>query len=115
MYVSLSLVTRAVADDESIPVLITQEAFTWRLKSIDVQAKAFSFIAVNGLSFTKDLTLPGMANMTDISITDFQLPGNDPAGGISLAVTTKLTNPSAFGVEMGTLIVGLYYDGLYLG
>lgn len=53
--------------------------------------------------------------MTDISITDFQLPGNDPAGGISLAVTTKLTNPSAFGVEMGTLIVGLYYDGLYLG
>jgi hypothetical protein len=34
-----------------------------------------------------------MANMTDISITDFQLPGDDPAGGISLSVQTKLTNP----------------------
>lgn len=63
----------------------------------------------------QDLTLPGMANMTDISISDFQLPGDDPEGGISLAVTTRLTNPSAFGVEIGTLNVGLYYNGLYLG
>lgn len=33
--------------------LITQKEFTWRLKSNNVQAKAFSFIAVNGLSFIK--------------------------------------------------------------
>ena len=67
------------------------------------------------LSMIQDLTLPGMANMTDISISDFQLPGDDPAGGISLAVTTKLTNPSPFGVELGSLAVGLYYNDLYLG
>lgn len=53
--------------------------------------------------------------MTDISISDFQLPGDDPAGGISLAVTTKLTNPSAFGVQLGSLAVNLFYDGLFLG
>lgn len=53
--------------------------------------------------------------MTDISIADFQLPGDDPAGGITLSVVTKLTNPSAFGVEIGTLRVGLYYEDLYLG
>lgn len=56
-----------------------------------------------------------MANMTDVSISDFQLPGDDPAGGITLAVTTKLTNPSAFGVEIGLLTVGLYYNDLFLG
>ncbi|KAL8287086.1 hypothetical protein RQP46_004092 [Phenoliferia psychrophenolica] len=95
--------------------LITQEVFTWRLKSEEVTAQAFGFIPAHGLSFTKDLTLPGMANMTDVSISDFQLPGDDPAGGISLAVTTKLTNPSAFGIEIGTLIVDLYYGDLYLG
>lgn len=32
-----------------------------------------------------------------------------------LAVTTQLTNPSTFGVEIGTLAVGLYYEDLYLG
>ncbi|KAM0750211.1 hypothetical protein T439DRAFT_247618 [Meredithblackwellia eburnea MCA 4105] len=95
--------------------LITQEAFTWRLRSVSVQAKAFGFIAANKLDFVKDLTLPGMANMTDVAITDFQLPGNDPAGGITLAVTTQLTNPSAFGVEIGELVVDLYYEDLYLG
>jgi hypothetical protein len=41
----------------------------------------------------QDLTLPGMANMTDVFITDFQLPGDDPAGGISLSVQTQFTNP----------------------
>ncbi|GAA5951249.1 hypothetical protein JCM3765_002422 [Sporobolomyces pararoseus] len=96
--------------------LITQEEFTWRLRSKNVKAVAFGFIGTaSGLDFVKDLTLPAMANMTDISITDFQLPGDDPAGGISLSVQTKLTNPSAFGVEIGVLSVSLYYGDLLLG
>ncbi|GAA6027071.1 hypothetical protein JCM8097_006088 [Rhodosporidiobolus ruineniae] len=95
--------------------LITQESFTWRLRSTSVQAKAFGFIAANKLDFTKDLTLPGMANFTDISVTDFQLPGADPAGGISLSVQTQLTNPSSFGIEIGVLSVSLYYGDLFLG
>lgn len=33
--------------------LITQEQFTWRLKSSNVKAKAFGFIPANGLTFTK--------------------------------------------------------------
>lgn len=33
--------------------LITQEQFTWRLKSVSVQAKAFGFIAANNLNFVK--------------------------------------------------------------
>lgn len=33
--------------------LITQEAFTWRLRSESVQAKAFGFIAANRLEFVK--------------------------------------------------------------
>ncbi|GAA95808.1 hypothetical protein E5Q_02465, partial [Mixia osmundae IAM 14324] len=95
--------------------LITQEAFTWRLRSGNVQAKAFSFLATRDLEFVKDLTLPGMANFTNVAIADFQLPGDDPAGGITLDVVTTLTNPSAFGVEVGTLVVDLYYQDLYLG
>ncbi|GJN94719.1 hypothetical protein Rhopal_007810-T1 [Rhodotorula paludigena] len=95
--------------------LITQEQFTWRLRSESVQAKALGFIAANRLDFTKDLTLPGMANFTNISIRDFQLPGDDPAGGISLSVQTSLTNPSSFGLEIGVLTVSLYYGDLFLG
>ncbi|GAA6057282.1 hypothetical protein JCM3770_004534 [Rhodotorula araucariae] len=95
--------------------LITQDSFTWRLRSEHVQAKALAFIAANKLDFTKDLTLPGMANFTNIAIRDFQLPGDDPAGGVSLSVQTSLTNPSSFGIEIGVLSVSLYYGDLFLG
>lgn len=39
--------------------LITQEEFTWRLRTHEVTAKAFSFLAAPGLTFTKDLTING--------------------------------------------------------
>lgn len=56
-----------------------------------------------------------MANFTNVMITDFQLPGDDPQGGVSLIAATSLVNPSAFGLEIGILAVDLYYQGLYLG
>lgn len=95
--------------------LITQEAFTWRLKSHGVDASAFNFISVNRMYFEKDMTLPGMANFTHVTISDFQLPANDPAGGITQDVVTKLTNPSSFGLETGRLNLNLYYKGMFLG
>ncbi|BGP44010.1 hypothetical protein JCM10449v2_008067 [Rhodotorula kratochvilovae] len=112
--------TQFVIDDregfaEFAQYLITQESFTWRLRSEHVQAKALAFIAANKLDFTKDLTLPGMANFTNIAIRDFQLPGDDPAGGVSLSVQTSLTNPSSFGIEIGVLSVSLFYGDLFLG
>lgn len=48
-------------------------------------------------------------------LKDFQLPGDDPAGGITLQVTTSLTNPSPFGVQIGDLELALSYKGMYLG
>lgn len=42
--------------------LITQKEFTWRLKSSNVQAKAFSFIPANGLEFTKVILLPSFTS-----------------------------------------------------
>ncbi|KAL8280236.1 hypothetical protein RQP46_007350 [Phenoliferia psychrophenolica] len=95
--------------------LITEEVFTWRLKSQEVKALGFGFLPVKHISFIKDLTLPGMANMTDVSISDFQVPGDDPLGGFSIAVVAHLTNPSPFALEVGTLAADLYYEGLYLG
>ncbi|KAH8925300.1 hypothetical protein BT69DRAFT_1216651 [Atractiella rhizophila] len=95
--------------------LLTQEAFTWRIKADRVQAKAFAFLNVNDLPFSKDTTLAGIANFSNIEILDFQLPGNDPQGGITLFTTTRLYNPSAFGVELGTLKLDLWYNGHYIG
>ncbi|KAL9935874.1 hypothetical protein V8E36_005451 [Tilletia maclaganii] len=112
--------TFEVRDEEAFgqfaEFLVSQEEFTWKLNTSDVHVKAFGFLPTfKNLPFQKHTVFKGMANFTDIKILDFQLPGDDPAGGITLGVKTALTNPSPFGVEIGNLNLDLFYDGLYLG
>ncbi|KAK0542857.1 hypothetical protein OC846_006614, partial [Tilletia horrida] len=112
--------TFKVVDEEAFgqfaEFLVSQEEFTWKLNTSNVHVKAFGFLPTfKNLGFNKHVVLKGMANFTDIEILDFQLPGDDPAGGITLGVKTALTNPSPFGVQIGNLNLDLYYDGLYLG
>lgn len=96
--------------------LISQPEFTWKLNCSSVHAEAFSFLPTyKNLVFNKHIIIKGFNNFEDVEILDFQLPGDDPAGGISVSVTTSLVNPSPFGVQLGTLNLGLYYQGLYLG
>ena len=96
--------------------LITQEEFTWNLKCGNVHVEAFSFLPTyKNLVFSKNVVFKGFNNFEDVGILDFQLPGDDPQGGISLIATTTLRNPSPFGVQIGTLNVDLFYKGMYLG
>lgn len=48
-------------------------------------------------------------------MVNVQLPGDDPLGGIQVSATATMNNPSPFGMQVGTLALGLYYDGLFLG
>ncbi|KAJ9479823.1 hypothetical protein PHBOTO_003303 [Pseudozyma hubeiensis] len=96
--------------------LISQPEFTWKLNCSSVHVEAFSFLPTyKNLVFNKHIIIKGFNNFEDVEILDFQLPGDDPAGGVSLSVTTSLVNPSPFGVQLGTLNLGLYYQGMYLG
>ncbi|KAN0059778.1 hypothetical protein ACQY0O_008352 [Thecaphora frezii] len=96
--------------------LITQPEFTWKLRCGNVHVEAFSFLPTyKNLQFSKNIIIKGFNSFEDVRILDFQLPGDDPQGGVTLQVTTSLTNPSPFGVEIGTLDMALYYKGMYLG
>lgn len=96
--------------------LVTSEEFTWRLVCPEVHAEVFSFFPVyKPIPFTKDVVIKGLNNLQNISIVDFQIPGDDPAGGFSVQALTSLVNPSPFGIGVGTLNLALYYEDLYLG
>ncbi|SHO78091.1 Uncharacterized protein MSYG_2433 [Malassezia sympodialis ATCC 42132] len=96
--------------------LVTQPSFTWRLKCDNVHIKALGFLPTfKNLGLSKDVVINGMDNFHDVKILDFKLPGADPAGGISYEAVTSLTNPSPFGVQLGTLATDLFFNGVFLG
>lgn len=96
--------------------LVSEPVFTWRINCTQVHAVAFSFLPVyKYLPIQKDIVIKGMNNLEDLKLINVQLPGNDPAGGIQVSATATMNNPSPFGMQVGTLVLGLYYEGLYLG
>jgi hypothetical protein len=96
--------------------LVSEPVFTWRITCEAVHAEAFSFLPVyKELPLKKDIIINGIDNLQDLKLVDVQLPGDDPAGGITVSATATLVNPSPFGIQVGTLNMDLYYDDLYLG
>ena len=97
--------------------MIAQPNFTWHLASESVDVRALAFPTAHGLHFSKDVTLSGMAGFSGaVQLVDFQLPGDAPGGaGIRFAATTRLANPSAFSVGLGTVVFDLSYKGVFLG
>jgi hypothetical protein len=57
-------------------------------------------IGVTGTSMTKSVTLRAMNSLKGgVKINSFNLPSNDPAGGIHLTLNTAITNVSIYLVE----------------
>lgn len=56
-----------------------------------------------------------MGGFPQVKITSFQLPADDPNGGIQVELGTKLTSPSPISVQLGTIRLAIAYDGVNLG
>lgn len=96
--------------------MVSQPRFTWRLVCNNTHAEAFGFMPTyKNYVFRKHVNFNGINGFEDVKILDFQLPGNDPAGGITMQTLTSLWNPSPFSVQLGTLELDLFYKGLFIG
>lgn len=51
----------------------------------------------------------------DVIIENFDLPSDDPAGGVSLILQTSLRNPSAVGVELAMLGFENFFGSTNIG
>ncbi|KAG2172665.1 hypothetical protein INT43_000012 [Umbelopsis isabellina] len=95
--------------------MLLQKDFVWDISGTDVSVTAMDYTFTN-LSMTKSVTLTGMAGLVnDVKINSFNLPSNDPAGGISLVLETTLTNPSQVGVDLQGLGFESYFGSVDIG
>ncbi|KAF5389363.1 hypothetical protein D9757_004389 [Collybiopsis confluens] len=84
--------------------LLTEESFEWVISGDNLTVSALG-IDVSGIALTsKSVTLKGFNGLKDgVKIQSFDLPANDPAGGIHLTLNATTTNPSQVGIELSSL------------
>lgn len=50
-----------------------------------------------------------------VKINEFNLPANDPAGGVTLQLGTTLTNPASVGISLSTIGFENYFGATNIG
>ena len=77
-------------------VLLTEESFEWDIAGENLTVSALGIDVPNINLTTKKVTLLGMNGLKNgVVINSFDLPENDPAGGIHLTLNTTVTNVSS--------------------
>ncbi|KAJ3103348.1 hypothetical protein HDU96_009295 [Phlyctochytrium bullatum] len=93
--------------------LISQGGFSWRLKG-SAEAKALG-ITLKGLSLDKVVKLPGFGGLTNVTISQFDLPESDLTKGININTKTIVQNPSVISIALGDLAFDSYVQGNKIG
>ncbi|KAJ3838704.1 hypothetical protein F5878DRAFT_725102 [Lentinula raphanica] len=105
----------SVADVDSLTdftkTLLTEESFEWVISGENLTVSALG-IEVSGISLTsKSVTLKGFNGLKDgVQIQSFDLPANDPDGGIHLTLNASVKNPSQVGIELSSLGFNSFAD-----
>ena len=80
--------------------LVTEPSFVWEITGEGLAVDALG-ITTSDLSISKTVILTGFNNLKNaVTITTYDLPSNDPAGGIHLTAEATIENPSQVGIQL---------------
>lgn len=95
--------------------LLTNETFTWDIYGQNLSIAALG-IDVGLISFNKSVSLKGFNGLKNgVVINSFDLPDNDPLGGIHLTLNTTVTNPSQVGISLSNISFNALYHTTFIG
>ncbi|KAH9083581.1 hypothetical protein EDB83DRAFT_2511885 [Lactarius deliciosus] len=101
---------------EFTKVLLTQESFDWVISGENLSVSALGIIVPGILLPRKTVTLKGLNNLKNgVLIKSFDLPANDPAGGIHLTLDTAIANPSQVGISLSNIGFQTYFGNTNIG
>jgi hypothetical protein len=108
-------ITNTEAMTKFAAYMINNDKFVWDIYTKDVSVNALGF-TFTGISMEKFVTLAGANGFKDaVTISEFDLPSNDPAGGITLTANTSIINPSQVGFDFANVGFESYYEDVLLG
>ncbi|KAG0231208.1 hypothetical protein BGW41_002236 [Actinomortierella wolfii] len=94
--------------------MLGNQQFDWDLHGkVEIRAMGRT---VKNLNLNKKITMLGMNGFPEVNILKFDLPSDAPNGqGINLVIDTSMNNPSPIGVQLGTVVLDISYNGTRLG
>ncbi|KAH0827584.1 hypothetical protein J3R83DRAFT_4307 [Lanmaoa asiatica] len=94
--------------------LLHNPSFDWTISTSSLRVTALGTIFDN-VSLTKTITLKAFNNLPGVTISNFQLPSDDPAGGITISTDSLIPSPAQLGIDLGTVTFQAYFDNTLVG
>ncbi|KAG8213768.1 hypothetical protein J3R82DRAFT_10478 [Butyriboletus roseoflavus] len=98
--------------------LLHSPSFDWTISMSNLRVTALGTIFDN-VSLMKTITLKAFNNLPGVTISNFQLPSNDPAGGITISTDSLISSPAhtfcELGIDLGTVTFQAYFDNILVG
>ncbi|KAI0035854.1 hypothetical protein K488DRAFT_76325 [Vararia minispora EC-137] len=94
--------------------LLHNPEFTWTISTNALRVTALGTI-FNGVSLNKDISFKAFNNLPGVTISNFNLPSDDPAGGIHIETDSAIPSPSQLGIDLGTVGFEAFFNGVDLG
>ncbi|WFD49313.1 hypothetical protein GLX27_003993 [Malassezia furfur] len=109
----------AVADKDALTAftkfLVTQPSFVWEISGEGLAVDAIG-ITTPSMTISKTVILTGFNNLKNaVTITTYDLPSNDPAGGIHLTAQAVINNPSQVGIQLSRFGTTAWRNNTNLG
>ncbi|KAL1718757.1 hypothetical protein EV715DRAFT_290908 [Schizophyllum commune] len=94
--------------------ILHNEDFTWTLSTDKLRVEALDTI-FDGISMSKDITLKAFNGLPGVSIGNFELPSDDPDGGIHMELDVVIPSPAQLGIDLGTVSFKSLYKNVNVG
>ncbi|TFY74322.1 hypothetical protein EWM64_g9690, partial [Hericium alpestre] len=94
--------------------LLHSSNFTWTISTKDLRVTALGTI-FDGVSLSKDVSFKAFNNLPGVTISNFQLPSDDPAGGIHIETDALIPSPSQLGIDLGTVGFQGFFENTLVG
>ncbi|KAH8992759.1 hypothetical protein EDB86DRAFT_3078965 [Lactarius hatsudake] len=94
--------------------LLHNPSFTWTIHTDKLRVTALGTI-FDGVSLSKDVIFKAFNGLPGVTISNFQLPSDDPAGGIHIETDSLIPSPAQLGIDLGTVSFQASFEGTVIG
>ncbi|KAG5646292.1 hypothetical protein DXG03_003889 [Asterophora parasitica] len=94
--------------------LLHNPSFDWTISSKKLRLTALGTIFEN-VALSKVVSFKAFNGLPGVTISNFQLPSDDPAGGIHIETDALIPSPAQLGIDLGTVTFQSFFQGTLVG